>query len=96
MFWLFFPHRQLFITTEDACNKLVEKKIIILASDLGNFNPPSVGPNPLGPKVRQGTHGRAGTQRRERKGQASSIPSRGLLFIRHYLLKVPLCWGPGL
>ena len=31
---------QLYITTEDACDKLVEKKNIILAYGLGNFSAP--------------------------------------------------------
>ncbi|KAL6037053.1 hypothetical protein STEG23_030168, partial [Scotinomys teguina] len=37
--------RQLFITTEDACNKPVEKKNHYFGM-IGNFNPLSVSPNP--------------------------------------------------
>lgn len=70
---------QLHITTEDAYNKLVEKKNIILAYGLGNFNTLSIGPNPLEPKVHlrgNSGQGEPGTQKRERRG-TSSIPSRG-------------------
>lgn len=67
---------QLHITTEDACNKLVEKKNIILAYGLGNFNAPSAGPNPLEPKVKkylgEETQGRA--KLGHKRGKEGALP----------------------
>lgn len=93
---------QLHITTEGACNKLVEKKNIILADGLGNFNAPSAGPNPLEPKVKKYT--REETQGRDtkegKKGhflypfQGLMVRLEDLFFIRQYPLRVLFCLGP--